>query len=79
MFFRWFPIPTAWRRAAGNDPSLPGRRRRKCRRGATAMEYLVCLSFIIGVLILAVQHVGNITKSIAKNDADNLPVGTTSN
>ena len=78
MFFRWFRTPTAWRVPAGDD--LPRRgHRRKRRRGATAMEYLVCLSFILGVLILAVQHVGTITKSIAKNDADNLPVGTTSN
>jgi Flp pilus assembly pilin Flp len=47
------------------------------RRGATMMEYLVCLSFIIAVLILAVQHIGGTTGTMFKNNANAVPAGTT--
>jgi Flp pilus assembly pilin Flp len=39
------------------------------RRGATAMEYLVALTFILVVLILAVQHLGSITGGLLGNSA----------
>jgi Flp pilus assembly pilin Flp len=48
-------------------PAPPVKRKR--RRGATAMEYLVALSFIVVVLILAVQHIGSITGGLLGNSA----------
>jgi Flp pilus assembly pilin Flp len=48
---------------------LAGARRLR-RRGATAMEYLVCASFILVALILGVQHLASVTSSLMQNDAD---------
>jgi Flp pilus assembly pilin Flp len=43
----------------GAGPSAPAPRlRRQKRRGATAMEYCVMASFVIVVLVMAVQHIG---------------------
>jgi hypothetical protein len=39
------------------------------RRGVTAMEYLVAISFILIVLILAVQHLGSVTRGLLGNSA----------
>ncbi len=43
------------------------RRRGLKRRGATAMEYLVCLTFIIVVVIVTVQHIGGIIRGLLSN------------
>jgi hypothetical protein len=40
------------------------------RRGVTAMEYLVVISFILTVLILAVQGLGNVTRGLFKNSEE---------
>jgi Flp pilus assembly pilin Flp len=40
------------------------------RRAATAMEYLVVASFILVVLIAAVQHLGSMTAKLTQHDAD---------
>lgn len=45
-------------------------RSRSRRRGVTALEYLVCLSFILVVLIVAVQHIGAITGGMFSNSAN---------
>jgi Flp pilus assembly pilin Flp len=47
-------------------PAGPVRR----RAGATAMEYLVCASFILVVLIAGVQHLASVTQSLFQEDAD---------
>jgi hypothetical protein len=39
------------------------------RRGVTAMEYLVAISFILIVLILGVQHLGSVTRGLLSNSA----------
>jgi Flp pilus assembly pilin Flp len=70
-----------------SDPRPPGaavaaeaeRPSRTGRRGATAMEYLVCASFILVVLIAGVQHLASVTQSLFQKDADAtnvLPGGT---
>jgi hypothetical protein len=41
------------------------------------MEYLVCLSFIIAVLVLTIQHLGGTTGTMFGNDASQIPGGTT--
>ncbi len=56
---------------AGQDHPI-GRwagRGRRCRRGATAMEYLVAASFVLVVLILAVQHLGDLTRALFATSA----------
>jgi hypothetical protein len=50
---------------AAPDQEKTGRR----RRGVTAMEYLVAISFILIVLILAVQHLGSVTGGLLGNSA----------
>ena len=50
------------------DPA--GRPARRARRGATAMEYLVVISFILVVLIASVQHLGTLTRNLFQHDAD---------
>lgn len=51
---------------AGAPIDQPG----PCHRpGATMMEYLVMLSFLIVVVILAVQHIGNLTAGSMTNSA----------
>jgi Flp pilus assembly pilin Flp len=61
--------------AAGDSPetSAPAREQ---RRGATMMEYLVCLSFIVAVLILAIQHVGLATGTNFQTTATTMPDGS---
>jgi Flp pilus assembly pilin Flp len=44
--------------------------KRRFRRGATSLEYVVCASFILVVLVLAVQHLGTITNGLFKKDAN---------
>jgi Flp pilus assembly pilin Flp len=44
--------------------------RGRFRRGVTSLEYVVCASFILVVLVLAVQHLGSITSGLFKKDAD---------
>ena len=46
----------------------PARRRR--RRAATAMEYLVALSFILVALIIGVQHFAAATNKLFSNSAN---------
>lgn len=43
---------------------------RQPRRGVTAMEYLVMLSFLLLAIILAVQHIGSVTKGLFQNSAE---------
>jgi len=50
---------------SGSPPPQEKRR----RPGATAMEYLVAISFILVVLILAVQHLGFFTGGLMDNSA----------
>lgn len=50
-----------------SDPQVNGKGPR--RRGATAMEYLVVISFILVVLIIAVQSLGGVTKGLLSNSA----------
>ena len=50
------------------ETDLRGPSRR--RRGVTAMEYLAMISLILVVLVLAVQHVGNLTKSMFQGSAN---------
>jgi Flp pilus assembly pilin Flp len=47
--------------------------RPKKRRGATMMEYLVCLSFIIAVLVIAIQHFGGVSGNLFTKDAQAVP------
>jgi Flp pilus assembly pilin Flp len=63
--------PAAEPAADGQLPakSTQGSARRRKRRGATAMEYLVALSFILIVLIMAVQHLGKTTNDLLTNSA----------
>ena len=42
---------------------------RKRRRGATALEYLVCISTILVVVILVVQHLGSVVNGKFVNNA----------
>ncbi len=42
---------------------------RKPRRGATALEYLVCISTILVVVILVVQHLGSVVNGKFANNA----------
>lgn len=51
------------------DGLLPQRPEGAERRGVTALEYMVCASAIICVVILAVQHIGSITKSMFSDAA----------
>lgn len=44
-------------------------RKRRQRRGATALEYLVMITFILVVVILAVQHLGQVAGGILSNNA----------
>ena len=62
--------------AAGGQVPAKGLLRRLRRRGATMMEYLVCLSFIIAVVILAIQHVGLATGTNFQTTATTMPDGT---
>jgi hypothetical protein len=39
------------------------------------MEYLVCLSFIVAVLILAIQHIGLATGGLFQASATTMPSG----
>ena len=39
------------------------------RRGATALEYLVCASFILVVLIVVVQHLGSLTGGLFRQSS----------
>ena len=41
----------------------------RVRRGATALEYLVCLSTIIVVVILTIQHLGSTVSNTFANNA----------
>jgi Flp pilus assembly pilin Flp len=41
----------------------------RTRRGVTALEYLVCASFIIVVLIVAIQHLGSLTGGLFRKSA----------
>jgi Flp pilus assembly pilin Flp len=52
------------------DPDQGLQAGRRCRRGATAMEYLVCASFILVVLIAGVQHLASVTQSLFQKDAN---------
>jgi Flp pilus assembly pilin Flp len=57
--------------AAPDPASLPGARRRPaCRRGATTMEYLVMLSFILLLVIVGVQSFGAHLSNLFKTSAD---------
>jgi Flp pilus assembly pilin Flp len=51
------PVPPAPLDEASATP-VEAKRRKKQRRGATAMEYLVCISMILLVVIFTVQSVG---------------------
>jgi Flp pilus assembly pilin Flp len=72
-------IPSIFRRRAQSqqataEPSLRDiveqvRGKRK-RRGATAMEYLVVISVILVVLIIAVQQLGMITRGLFTQEAE---------
>ena len=44
-------------------------RQRQPRRGATALEYLVCISTILVVVILTVQHLGSVVSGMFSNNA----------
>jgi Flp pilus assembly pilin Flp len=50
-----------------DDQTLPRPPQR--RRGATALEYLVCISTILVVVILAVQHIGSVVNGKFVNNA----------
>ena len=39
------------------------------RRGATALEYLVCISSILVVVIITVQHLGSVVANKFQNNA----------
>jgi Flp pilus assembly pilin Flp len=58
----WIPVspalpaePTA---APAEKKAMEKANKRKKRRGVTAMEYLVCISFILVVVIFTVQALG---------------------
>jgi Flp pilus assembly pilin Flp len=59
----------------GQEDAYPGdddqnlRRLPQCRRGATALEYLVCISTILVVVILVVQHLGSVVNGKFVNNA----------
>jgi Flp pilus assembly pilin Flp len=46
--------------ATGQPAPTAPRPRRVKRRGVTAMEYCVMASFILAVVIIAVQHIGSL-------------------
>jgi Flp pilus assembly pilin Flp len=50
---------------AGQDRRQPPQH----RRGATALEYLVCISTILVVVILVVQHLGSVVNGKFVNNA----------
>jgi Flp pilus assembly pilin Flp len=52
----------------GEDGEQPSRQRQP-RRGATALEYLVCISTILVVVIITVQHLGSIVNTMFANNA----------
>jgi hypothetical protein len=56
------------------EPEAPGAaaqgRSPRKRRGVTALEYLVALSFIIVMAIVAIQHIGAITGGLLQNSAN---------
>jgi hypothetical protein len=52
------------------DDVVPGQEKAgRRRRGLTAMEYLVAISFILIALIFAVQHLGLVTGRLLGNSA----------
>lgn len=58
---------------SGTGPCLSGDvsqnppAQRQVRRGATALEYLVCISTIIVVVIVTVQHLGGVASGMFSN------------
>ena len=59
----------------GNQPDCqseegqPPTPQRQHRRGATALEYLVCISTILVVVIITVQHLGSLVGGMFANNA----------
>ena len=67
--------PGQARSAKSSTKPAPGshettRKRRKRRRGVTALEYLVMLSFVLLAVIITVQKLGQFTGSSLNNSAD---------
>lgn len=49
---------------------------RPVRRGATALEYLVCISTILVVVIITVQHLGSVAQGLFSNSAKATTTGS---
>ena len=59
--------------AAGEQPvgqQETKHKSRKRRRGATMLEYLVMLSFVLLAVIITVQKLGQVTGGMMQNSAD---------
>lgn len=52
------------------DVPIEARDIRSSRRGATALEYLVMITFILVAMILAIQHFGTTVKGIFTSNAN---------
>jgi Flp pilus assembly pilin Flp len=68
----WIPFLSRKPQAAtpADAQPMPTKAKSKKRRGVTAMEYLVCLTFIIVVVIVAVQSLGVKTGKLFSNSAN---------
>ncbi len=66
----WIPVNVDPTPTSG---SAPGRRKKgqraRRRRAATAMEYLVCITFVLVALIMAVNALGLTTSKIFSSNA----------
>jgi Flp pilus assembly pilin Flp len=53
-------------------PHSPGGAERKKRRGATALEYLFCITLIFVVCIAVIQHLGAILNASFTNSSNQI-------
>ena len=56
--------------ADARRPAVAAPRRKRGRSGATAMDYLVCATFILVLLIAGVQHLASVTQGLLQKDAN---------
>jgi Flp pilus assembly pilin Flp len=65
----WGPRPELPREINQDDVPREGGHGRQPRRGATALEYLVCISTILAVVIMTVQQLGGMVGNMFHNNA----------